>query len=86
MADAKCYPSINDSVSHPSHYTYGKIECIDFIFDKDLNFALGNAIKYIIRAGHKSSAGMSDEEKTIQDLEKAKQYIDFEIEHIKGER
>lgn len=75
-----------DSVSHPSHYTYGKIECINFIFDKDLDFALGNAIKYIVRAGHKSSAGMSDEEKTIQDLEKAKQYIDFEIEHIKGER
>lgn len=79
-------PTINDSVSHPSHYTYGKIECIDFIFDKDLDFALGNAIKYIVRAGHKSSVGMSDEEKTIQDLEKAKQYIDFEIEHIKGER
>ena len=78
--------SVYDSVSHPSHYTYGKIECIDFIFDKDLNFALGNAIKYIVRAGHKSSAGMSDEEKTIHDLEKAKQYIDFEIEHIKGER
>lgn len=77
---------VYDSVSHPSHYTYGKIECIDFIFDKDLNFALGNAIKYIVRAGHKSSAGMSDEEKTIQDLEKAKQYIDFEIEHIKRER
>lgn len=80
------HPSINDSVSHPSHYTYGKIECIDFIFDKELNFALGNAIKYIVRAGHKSSKGMSDEDKAIQDLEKAKQYIDFQIAHIKGEK
>ena len=80
------HPSINDSVSHPSHYTYGKIECIDFIFDKDLNFALGNAIKYIVRAGHKSSEGMSDDDKAIQDLEKAKQYIDFQIAHIKGEK
>lgn len=83
---SECHPSINDSVSHPSHYTYGKIECIDFIFDKDLNFALGNAIKYIVRAGHKSSEGMSDDDKAIQDLEKAKQYIDFQIAHIKGEK
>lgn len=83
---SECHPIINDSVSHPSHYTYGKIECIDFIFDKDLNFALGNAIKYIVRAGHKSSKGMSDEDKAIQDLEKAKQYIDFQIAHIKGEK
>ena len=83
---SECHPNINDSVSHPSHYTYGKIECIDFIFDKDLNFALGNAIKYIVRAGHKSSKGMSDDDKAIQDLEKAKQYIDFQIAHIKGEK
>lgn len=83
---SECHPSINDSVSHPSHYTYGKIECVDFIFDKELNFALGNAIKYIVRSGHKSSKGMSDDDKAIQDLEKAKQYIDFQIAHIKGEK
>lgn len=75
-----------DPVAHPAHYTYGKIEVIDFIQDKDLNFALGNAVKYIVRAGHKSEQGMSDKEKAIQDLEKAKQYIDFEIEHRKGIR
>lgn len=76
----------DDPVAHPAHYTYGKIEVIDFIQDKDLNFALGNAVKYIVRAGHKAEQGMSDEEKAIQDLEKAKQYIDFEIEHRKGVR
>ena len=75
-----------DPVAHPAHYTYGKIEVIDFIQDKDLNFALGNAVKYIVRAGHKAEQGMSDEEKAIQDLEKARQYIDFEIEHRKGVR
>jgi hypothetical protein len=75
-----------DPVAHPAHYTYGKIEVIDFIQDKDLNFALGNAVKYIVRAGHKAEQGMSDEEKAIQDLEKAKQYIDFEIERRKGVR
>ena len=76
----------NDPVAHPAHYTYGKIEVIDFIQDKDLNFALGNAVKYIVRAGHKAEQGMSDEEKAIQDLEKARQYIDFEIKHRKEAR
>ena len=77
---------MNDKVKHPSHYTYGKIETIDFIYDKNLNFALGNAIKYIVRSGRKQSEGMSVEEKRIEDLEKAMQYIQFEIEHIKGKR
>lgn len=54
--------------------------------DKDLNFALGNAVKYIVRAGHKAEQGMSDDEKAIQDLEKARQYIDFEIKHRKEAR
>lgn len=66
----------NENVSHPSHYTYGKIECIDFITDKHLDFCLGNAIKYIVRAGHK------DKTKTIEDLQKAKQYIDFYIDKV----
>ena len=69
-----------DMIHHPAHYTSGKIECIDYIMDKDLDFALGNAIKYITRAGRK------DKSKVIEDLEKAKQYIDFEIEHVRGLR
>ena len=44
----------NDSVNHPSHYTDGKIEVIDFIEDKCLNFHRGNAVKYIARAGKKN--------------------------------
>lgn len=66
----------NDSVSHPSHYTTGTIECIDYILDKELNFCRGNAVKYITRAGHK------DPTKEIEDLEKAKWYIDKEIERL----
>lgn len=77
---------MSDSVSHPSHYTYGKIECVDFILDKNLDFSLGNAIKYIVRAGHKSDAILSTQEKAIEDLEKAIKYIEFEIEHLKGIR
>ena len=45
----------SNTVEHPEHYTYGKIECIDFIYDKELNFSLGNAIKYIVRAGKKKA-------------------------------
>ena len=68
----------NDPVSHPTHYTQGKIELYKFINDKNLNFNRGNAIKYIIRAG------LKDPQKEIEDLQKAKQYIDFEIERIMG--
>lgn len=68
----------SDPVHHPAHYNYGKIEVIDFILDKNLSFNLGNVVKYVARAGHKGDA--------IRDLEKAKQYIDFEIQHLKGER
>ena len=67
----------NDPVNHPSHYTQGKIECIDFITDKKLNFCRGNAVKYIVRAGLKDPA------KEIEDLEKAVFYINREIHDLK---
>ena len=76
----------NPDVEHPTYYTQGKIECVDFIIDQGLNFCLGNAIKYIVRCGNKRSLGISAQEKKIQDLQKAIQYIKFEIEHEKGER
>jgi hypothetical protein len=63
----------NDSVNHPSHYTDGKIEVIEFIEDKKLNFHRGNAVKYISRAGKK------DPKKELEDLNKAKWYLEREI-------
>ena len=63
----------NDEVEHPSHYNSGKIEVIDYIEDQDLNFNLGNVVKYVSRAGKK------DTSKTIVDLMKAKFYIEREI-------
>ena len=69
---------MTDSVNHPSHYTDGKIEVIDFIEQKNLNFHRGNAVKYIARAGKKEPA------KEIEDLEKAVWYLQREIEKIKG--
>lgn len=69
-------PVCDDPVNHPSHYTDGKIEVIDFIEDKKLGFHRGNAVKYIARAGKK------DPSKTVQDLEKAKWYIEREIARL----
>lgn len=66
-----------DNVDHPSHYTDGKIEVIDFIEDKKLNYHRGNAIKYISRAGKK------DKKKEIEDLQKAVWYLNREINRLK---
>lgn len=66
----------NDPVNKPAHYTDGKIEVIDYIEDKKLGFCLGNAIKYISRAGKK------DPTKEIEDLKKAKWYIERRIKEL----
>ena len=58
----------------PSHYTRGSIEVWDFIRDQQLNYHLGNAIKYICRAGYKGF-------KEREDLEKAIHYLENELEH-----
>lgn len=61
----------NDPVNHPSHYTShpSGIECIQIT--RWMNFNLGNAIKYIWRAGNKGNA--------LEDLKKARWYLDDEI-------
>lgn len=66
----------NDPVNRPSHYNDGKIEVIDFIEDKKLGFCLGNAVKYISRAGKK------DPTKEIEDLNKSKWYIERRIKEL----
>lgn len=71
---------MSDVVNHPNHYTTGSIEVIDFIEDKELNFNLGNVVKYVARAGRKKSSGKSMETKALEDLKKAKWYIEREIE------
>lgn len=68
----------NDPVNRPAHYTDGSIEVIDFIEDKKLGFCLGNAIKYISRAGKK------DPDKEIEDLEKAVWYVNRRIKELRG--
>lgn len=71
---------MKDNVNHPSHYAEGrKYEPIDVIRDWNLNFALGNTVKYISRAGRKYESL----EKTIEDLEKALFYLKYEINVLK---
>lgn len=69
----------NNIISHPSHYTEGrKYEPKDVIRDWGLNFNLGSAVKYISRAGRKDDI--------LQDLRKARQFLDFEIDALQKER
>ena len=71
-----------DAVQAPKHYTDTKIEVIDYIEDKNLGFCLGNAIKYISRAGRKQSAALGEKEKAIQDLQKSIWYIERRIREL----
>ena len=69
---------MSDNVKHSSHYVDGrKFEPKDVIRDWGLNFNLGNAVKYIARAGRKADL--------VEDLKKAQQYIQFEIDAIEAE-
>jgi hypothetical protein len=73
-------PAAYDQVNHPEHYggslyTY---EAIKVIEAWRLDFCLGNAIKYISRAGKK------DPKKEIEDLEKAAWYLNRRIQQLKG--
>ena len=67
-----------DTINHPAYYTDGKIEVSDFIADKNLNFFRGNVVKYVARAGKKNA------ETEVEDLQKARWYIDREIERLGG--
>ena len=78
-----------DMVNAPSHYKYGGIETIDYIEAKNLNYRLGNVVKYISRAGKKTEQllGIKDRfDYSIMDLEKAKWYLEREIEIVKEAR
>ena len=63
------------NVNHPTYYQSKNIEVIDIIESFDLDFFAGNVIKYVLRAGKK--------ENEIEDLEKAKWYIERKISQLK---
>ena len=62
-----------DIVNSPPHYKAGGVETIDFIEAKDLNYHLGNVVKYVTRAGKKLNSD------PLVDLKKARWYLDREI-------
>lgn len=70
----------HDPVNHPSHYASSAVETIDAIEAWELGFCLGNTVKYISRAGKKDPA------KTIEDLKKARWYLDREINRLEKEQ
>ena len=67
---------MNDAVNHPVHYNAYPVEVIEIT--EHLNFCRGNVVKYVARAGLKSK------DNEIEDLEKAKWYLNREIERVKG--
>ena len=70
---------MSDNVKHPSHYAEGRnFEPKDVIRDWGLNFNLGSAVKYLARAGRKAD--------TVEDLKKAQEFIQFEIDAIEAEK
>lgn len=73
---------MSDNVNHPSHYggEDNPYEAIKVIEAWNLGFCLGNAVKYISRAGKK------DKSKEVEDLEKAVWYLQREIDRLKGEK
>ena len=68
---------IIEAVNHPSHYNFGKYEVIDVIEDWKLGFNLGNTVKYLARAKYKGHE--------IEDLKKAKWYLEREIGRLEAE-
>jgi hypothetical protein len=64
------------NVDHPLHYNHGNFEAIDVIEDWDLDFHLGNALKYICRAGKKSK------DSYLEDLKKAIWYLQRKVDGL----
>lgn len=76
-----------DKVNHPSHYTWLNDKCGIEVIDitRHMDFCTGNAVKYLLRAGHKSEKGYSDRQKEVEDLKKAVWYINDRINQLKNE-
>jgi len=68
---------MKETINHPEHYGNGTYETINVIEAWNLGFCLGNVVKYISRAGKK------DPEREIEDLEKAKWYLERHIQNLK---
>lgn len=77
---------MSDMINHPAHYTKEGIEPIDYIESHNFNFNLGNAVKYITRAGEKVLFGETKLDATIRDLQKAEWYCRREWQRLESSR
>ena len=77
---------VGDNINHPQYYNShpSGIECIEIA--RHYCFSIGNAIKYLWRAGLKSDASMSDKQKEIEDLKKAIWYINDRIKQLENDK
>lgn len=75
----------SEKVHHPVHYTWLKEKCGIEVIDitRHLDFDKGNAIKYILRSGHKEEKGYTVIQKEIEDLQKAVFYLNDRIEQLR---
>lgn len=75
-------------VDQPSHYDWftSKYGCSPHVICEGFGFMLGNAFKYMVRAGRKAEEGYSQNEKAIEDLEKAKWYIEHKIQELQKDQ
>jgi len=70
--------TFHEEVDHPRHYSRGKIECIEYIADKNMNYIVGNIFKYLTRYLYKNNP--------TKDLKKALKYITFEKQFVTNKR
>jgi hypothetical protein len=77
---------MNDPINHPAHYTRhpSGVECITIT--EHYNFNIGNAIKYLWRAGRKWNSNVTTmaevKEAELEDLKKARWYVNREIQRL----
>ena len=70
---------VDNTVIKPSHYKAGEFDVISFCQIHDINFELGNVIKYVTRAGKKENNS------ELQDLFKAREFLNRRIKYLRGE-
>ena len=70
---------VDNTVIKPSHYKAGEFDVISFCQIHDINFELGNVIKYVTRAGRKENNS------ELQDLFKAREFLNRRIKYLRGE-
>ena len=69
---------MKEKINHPKHYNKGAVEVIDAIADWDLNFCMGNVVKYVARHKYKDDS--------LGDLKKARWYLEYEIQRFEKQK